>query len=544
MKKAFANIKTKLKNDQIRAKDVTASLLNLEIKASHYYVKFLPESDEQEGFLKSDTTMELFDYPLDWEFTDKYLENRPPIEEGKYPTYYTAVPVNKNLPEVPYEIIEDLYIPEEDPRFNEDIRAYSKGTARYKINTKVDMFRHLLKEAYSLTGNEADLLEAKKKDEAEPLWIFGSRWYPSGTIRIWDDNIGTTIRTRRVFDHWEYYPCDDITPLRIPTLPERICRRAVYRTETYEEQGSYVPLVGAKVVMVQWFVVRKGYTNNNGYFWTGRIRGKARYKIKWERYQWSIRSGTLGQAETRGPKVIKRAWNLNIRGGKPEYYGHIHRACYNYYYGNIDGLLRPPTNGVLKTQMKIAAYDKYRREEPGTNFHYARIGNWILGGLIGGSLQAWPTIVMKSYGLPSTRIFGITTHELAHSTHAKHSNVFRFAKSQRFRETYANTIEWYLTTRYYRQFRPDFVYEDNYQNELIAEQPVYTSLMVDLIDDYNQQVERGNTALPQDRVHGFTIQQIEREVMKNETFVDLRDDLKRYSNPTIHRLDELFSNWE
>ena len=78
--------------------------------------------------------------------------------------------------------------------------------------------------------------------------------------------------------------------------------------------------------MRQWFTVRQGITDQNGYFRTGSVRGKARYKIQWERYHYSIRNGSLFQAETRGPKVKKQTWNHNIKGGDDEYHGMIHTA--------------------------------------------------------------------------------------------------------------------------------------------------------------------------------------------------------------------------
>ena len=70
-----------------------------------------------------------------------------------------------------------------------------------------------------------------------------------------------------------------------------------------------------------------------------------------------IANGSINpQAEIRGPKVKKQPWNLNIRGGRKEYLGHIHRAAYHYYYKNIIGLRRPQQNGLFRTQLKIRAH--------------------------------------------------------------------------------------------------------------------------------------------------------------------------------------------
>ncbi len=125
---AFFVIKPKkLNNKQISAKN-SSSVSNLEINTSHYYIKFNPETEEQEGIIKRDTTMYLSDYLLDWEFTDGYLENRSGLPEGKFPEYWVAVPIEKTLPDnVPYEIIEKLCIPEEDPVFNSKAKVSGKG---------------------------------------------------------------------------------------------------------------------------------------------------------------------------------------------------------------------------------------------------------------------------------------------------------------------------------------------------------------------------------------------------------------------------------
>lgn len=258
--------------------------------------------------------------------------------------------------------------------------------------------------------------------------------------------------------------------------------------------------------------------------------------MQWERYHYSIRSGWLGQAETRGPKVKKQDWNYNIKGGTAEYYEHIHRAAHNYFYGNIDGLRRPPENGFLKNQIKIAVYDSYDPDGSGRNDHYARLLNWLTS--VTGILQAWPTITLRLYNRSPNQIFATTTQELAHSTHAKYAGPFTFIGSEkRMIETYAQTIEWQITTKYYRHYVSNYVFQSNYQNFSPNSRPVYTSLMVDLIDNENQPYLI-------DRVKNYTIQQIETETMRNKTFLQLKNDLRdRYYNSTENYLDELFNNW-
>jgi hypothetical protein len=552
MQKAFENIKTKLNSKQISAKN-TSSVSNLEITTSHYYIKFKPETEEQEGIIKRDTTMILSDYPLDWEFTDEYLDNRPELPEGKFPEYWVAVPTDKTLPnDVPYEILEELYIPEEDPAFNSESRVSEKGyTQKGKIDDNEDLLRHLLNEAYTLTNNEDDLLEEPKTEtNVQAKWIFGSKWNPSGTLKIWDDNAGTSTTTTRVFSHWEYYDCEDNGDIGIQRRikPIEQCRRAVYRYVTNTVQGKYVPLDGAQVLMRQWFTVRQGITDQNGYFRTGSVRGKARYIIQWERYHYSIRNGSLFQAETRGPKVKKQAWNHNIKGGDDEYHGMIHTAAHIYYYGSRFGLTSPPTNSFWRKQMKIAA-----REQNGVSSHVHQ-RRWI----------HLAQIHIKKWGEESQQVFGTTIHELAHAAHwamdrSAYNNlvwdgyisdaVFNNQNRGDVRtlETWATTVEILFALNRYRDMfnQPNYKYNlENFQFRKISDNNFYTSAGFDMIDNINQRNVYGS-AYPLDRVSGYTVKQLEDGLRGAKSWTEWRNNIKaRHNNSTENFVDELFNNWQ
>jgi hypothetical protein len=225
----------KLALNTLKNKDKTSSYLteeNFEIKTSHLYVKFMPSNEEEEGLLKADSTMYLFDYRLDVEYKSSFLENRT-VKGDSIPDYYTAIPINKVLPNVPYEVLEELYIPEQDDYFM-DTEEIEKYLITDKINNKTDLFNHLIFNAFVQTKNEKEVLEPGST--ATQRWFFGRRWTPKGTIRIWDD--------------------------------------------LYKE----IPLEGAKILMRQWFTIDSGITGANGYFQTGTVRGRARYIIQWERY--------------------------------------------------------------------------------------------------------------------------------------------------------------------------------------------------------------------------------------------------------------------
>jgi hypothetical protein len=76
---------------------------------------------------------------------------------------------------------------------------------------------------------------------------------------------------------------------------------------------------------------------------------------------------------------------------------------------------------------------------------------------------------------------------------------------------------------------------------------IYTSIVVDMIDDENQRFTRGHNgsvAYPQDRVGGYSIQQIEHGLLGASTWNEWRNNMiNRHENPTEGNLNELFANW-
>ncbi len=89
---------------------------NLNITATDLYVRFLPQDTAQYNLLNNDTSLILFDYPLDYEiekFGDYYHD--PNIEEGNYTWLYTTVPINYQFnPSIEYEILDSCYIAQDD----------------------------------------------------------------------------------------------------------------------------------------------------------------------------------------------------------------------------------------------------------------------------------------------------------------------------------------------------------------------------------------------------------------------------------------------
>lgn len=508
MRKALISLKEKSKSATNR--ETVDPYVDFVIDPNYLYVEIAPTSAAQEAEIKQDSSLIVFDYPLDYEFTDQVLDSRPELALNEFPIYYSAIKIDSDLAsESYYQTLEQLYIPEEDPYFDDG------STMQNKVDKKIIQKRQLfldelLEEAYRLTGNE---YQSKSDNKSNNRLIFGTRWWPSGTISIFD-----------------------------------------------EVAGRNVPVVGAKVLIRQGFTVRQAITDENGYFKTSSVRGSARYIIQWERYDYSIRNGALFQAELRGPMKKDEAWTYTINNGSGDsddkYHALIHQAAHDYYYGHRFGLISPPRNGFGKSQMKIAA----RESNPwGIPSSYSHSRADLTFGLA-------PQIHIKQWGSASDIVYGTTIHELTHGGHSvldriNYDNLVKDAffgdfsaairnRNRRLLETWPTTVEVIMTLdRYKTKFGDNnyFVYKNtniiNYQNQTIRSTNHYTSGGYDLIDDFNQRVY--GIDHPTDNVKGYTINQLQNALIGASSWNEWRDNIKnRYDNPTETYLDELFNNWQ
>ncbi len=139
----------------------------LEIRATHKYVKFLPQNQEEYQLLEAIVDIELFVYLLDYEIKKPGVYYRDPsIPEDQPNPQYASVPVDFTLPNVNFEVLEELYIPEEV----EDESLLSTVTA-------------LVDQSLKLTNNLIDnILQISFRRP--------SKWNPDGFIRVYDDVLG------------------------------------------------------------------------------------------------------------------------------------------------------------------------------------------------------------------------------------------------------------------------------------------------------------------------------------------------------------------
>ncbi|RYC52150.1 hypothetical protein [Flagellimonas olearia] len=473
-----------------------------EIETTHWYVKFKPKTEEELSILKADSTLTLYDTPLDFEIDESGDFYHDPEVSIDQPTYqYASVRFGYSLPkDIEYELLEELFIPDEE--------ADLEGGMKTNFASKQVIYQ-LVDESLRLTGNLDD-------EEIENPLASKSRWRPSGTIKVYDHVV-----------------------------------------------NDHVGVSGVKVWARRWFTTYRGFTNRKGkYTCNGRFRRKANYSIKWDRYEFSIRSGTYGQAMLIGPK--KRGdWNVNLGrssskvvNDRQQYYALIHQGAMDYYYGNRFGLTSPPRNSFFKRQLKIATQLKNDRSS------YVKARRIWFGNDI--SLMEW--------GSKSDKVYGTIVHELAHAAHREvDKNAYNAVvwdawsgpctsfngcsnpgptgkNRRRLLETWASTVEVTFVLHRYRSYfkKPNYNYDSeiNLQFQKTLDKPYYTSAGYDMIDDVNQRNIYGSH-YPIDRVQGYTIKQLEGALVGAKSWNQWRDNIKnRYNNTTEKYLDELFNNWK
>lgn len=266
------------------------------IQPTHYYIRFYPKSIAELDILRNiNPYVFLSEIPLDRKIIIGGSSYHDPSIPNDLPTFqYTVIPVSRwdSLREtvpVETEILIKAFIPD----YEEECDVKSPKDYGMPINAYED----LMKEAFSISGNEYDFMPETKS----------SSWNPSGRIRAYDDNSNTMIA---------------------------------------------VP--GVRVRATHLLKVKETLTDVNGRFTLPTFSNDVTFRIIWESDDWDIRDGSIGQATFDGPTghmqwfpEIGATHSENVR------YAAIQRAAYRYFYGEVNGLYRP----IISNKLKICQHD-------------------------------------------------------------------------------------------------------------------------------------------------------------------------------------------
>ena len=259
------------------------------LQPTHYYLRFAPRDTAEIDLLEADTTVFFYNYPMDYEIVregDTYTDLNVPDGTLKY--MYCAVEVNHKLPNVPCEVLDELYILEEtnvfvNPAEDEDESEEGNKSAQN------DYWEALEMKAKEIVG--AEISQNK------------SKWRPQGDVYYHDTAINKDIPLYGV-------------PVR--------CRKSL-------------------------FVTHQCCTDERGHFSFGRLRGRVDYYIRWRRDNFKIREHTgLDVAETNLRSNTKSSVTYTVKHGTRTWeYATIFRAAHFYYYKARDYGLSSPTKNSL-----------------------------------------------------------------------------------------------------------------------------------------------------------------------------------------------------
>ena len=434
----------------------TSSATN--VHTTHYYVKFKPQTSDQYEELHKDTTLTFSDLPIESAVTQNGDYYHDPSLPDSVPTYqYTAVKTNYQFPDgIPYEIIDNLYIPEIDGIFN-----YEKGGTE-------DLFvNKLLNQAYTQTGNYEDTIPLINSVQIE-----ARKYTPGGRIRVFDTRL-----------------------------------------------QQWIGMEGVRVEARRWFIIYSAYTDFNGnYRMNDRYKNATNYSIWFARETFSVRHNLVNTTFwINGPK-IEGDWNYDLNNEYQRFAGHVFRGAFRYHNKNIGGLQRPwlpskrqvyvakdgvkdwsGVNWIVLPVIRIARYGVETGEydsdeifsttchETGHSSHVLRMnGGVIQYWQVGRQLQeSWP-IALEWF--------------LSHLEYAERG--------------INNYGEW----NYSPANPPQFPNDQAYQYWNLGVDSWYTSLYINIADnvnEFNQPFFGWGLGTVNDQVTGYTLPLFERRMLKH-----------------------------
>ncbi|WP_412466723.1 hypothetical protein [Pedobacter sp. KLB.chiD] len=312
--------------------------------ATHYYIKFKPLNEAQLAVLKSDSTITIYPFPLDAEVNPYKGNYRDPAVPTGQPTYqYAAVEVDKVLPKIPLEKLEELYLPDERKATN--TVKLQDGNQLYTLNARMLTQESMCDGPSPVEPQQVENLGKNSNGYNKLTQLAPPEDCTEGGGSTGGGSGGGSGDPYRNGDDW----------------------RPHGRITVYDEvKNQIIGVEGIRVRARRWFTTYNGFTDGNGYYAVdGWFTRPANYWLDFERYEFSVNDHGGGPREVGGPK-IEDAWNVQFED-YDKFCSTIFRAAYHYYYKDIQGLNRPPENGFWNTQMKLGAYNENNAEDNGNH---------------------------------------------------------------------------------------------------------------------------------------------------------------------------------
>jgi hypothetical protein len=465
MRKAYSNL------------SMNGRIEELDIRTTDLYVRFLPKDSLQVATLLADTTLILWDYPLDFEVTQIGHNYHDPSIPDSLPTYqYTVVKPDYSFPTVPYEILAELFIPEE----------YVPSQGSESSRKSLSFLKKLEQEAFRLTGN----LEGEDSYFADDT--YARKWRPSGKVTV---------------------------------------EEALF----FKSTGKFLPVVNVKVKAKRWFKLSSTYTDTQGRYTLEEFGGKVDYQIEFESDRVKI-TDLLGWSRNyNGPNNRESGWDPIFLYWRESWANAtVLNAAYECRVQvNKNNLQTPfPTSfwaGSGNAFNKLNIRIKY---DEGTGRMVSK--PWSIN-----EIKIW-TDFSDGRQKGTDYLYRVTFHELGHSMHARLGGSLAFT-SKIIRESWADFIEHLFIVAYYPEQKEESGKQDEDKLDWDkGYTPLFIDL-IDSENQYLTRSVGDGLDRPNDRVQGYTPIQLQESLVRNNNLREVRDYLKNtYSNPTEQYLDELF----
>ncbi|WP_158973447.1 hypothetical protein [Cellulophaga sp. L1A9] len=513
-----------------------------EIKASHYYYRFLPKDSVEYLRLIDDEILDIVNEPLDYEVDQSGVGYFDPSLDPSLPySYqYSIFPVDYKFPaDIKHEKLEEMYFPLDE----EDILDAEKEKFVYlpldKTSAKVrkyglNFLSMLETEAVKITNNlDSDELEKYVYTDKEGKTV-SYKDIMDENLNLQDFNIDYSNYQDESLSARRWSPNGRVTVLE----------------DALSTSNRVIGVADAEIKIRKWglIVIKKTRTNSLGNFISSSTRTK---KVKYAVYfnsptRFRINQGTvLVEARHRGTSTYKYgAWNQYFGSGRAHFYSLIQNAAWEYHTKWIPQYsLRRPRFCEIK-----AVYD---------NDVSSQHRPALLSGIVS---DIRITRIRNGSYRGSDGVFATTTHELTHAGHREmdpgmFSIVANSCRRGILLESWAEGVETIITNRRYDRYDSSYFNEtttsftgwnSGTQLQTPAGMTEYTPIVIDLIDITNQ---RNILPLPvpnlrpTDNVSGYTLSQIQSALNGSRYQTTWRDKLNnvRPNGVTTAELNQLFS---
>ncbi|CAA0253866.1 hypothetical protein [Tenacibaculum maritimum] len=177
--------------------------LKAPLSTTHRYIKFKPRNKTHMSLaeeLFKNRSIVTKHHPMDQEivqYGEDYVD--PETIDERYPVFYASVPVGFAIPNIPYTVMEDLYLPKKD--LKGDLLPNGlllEGFSRFLTgNIKEKQIKEIKEKSLQFKSSAIEdmISNGKETIQAKALWdwLLGSKYIPQGVIKVYDTNTNTYV---------------------------------------------------------------------------------------------------------------------------------------------------------------------------------------------------------------------------------------------------------------------------------------------------------------------------------------------------------------